>query len=393
MIFRTLHLEWRSQSVEPAVCRTRGWGEGRTLRRGKTMVLHAPAPHILRAPALIANHRSPSPCPNPYSEPSVARPRARIGFTLVELLVVIAIIGVLVALLLPAVQAAREAARRTQCTNNLKQIGLAVHGFHDARGGIVPSQLIGGGWACWNAFILPYMELGALFDSADVELPWYRMPAEPVSAQVAAYYCPSRARSVHLSKKWNSRYGGFQEDGGALSDYAMNGGDGEILDENGQLGFWWGNNDPALGDGISNGVAYRILENPPLVGPEYRYRGWKVSLSFKNIADGTTQTMLIGEKFVHPDHQGTMLWGDHTWWGDDEHSSTVRLAGDRFPLAQSDDDKTVFQDYVNMPFGSPHPSGVCLFAMCDGSVQAFTPNINTRVQGLMATRSDGQIIP
>ena len=356
------------------------------------MVLHAPAPHVLHAPALIANRQSP--VPNPYPEPSVARPRARIGFTLVELLVVIAIIGVLVALLLPAVQAAREAARRTQCTNNLKQMGLAVHGFHDARGGIVPSQLLGAGWACWNAFILPYMELGALFDSADVELPWYRMPAGPVSAQVAAYYCPSRARSVHLSIGWNARYGGYRPGGGALSDYAMNGGDGEILDENGQLGFWWGNNTPN-GDGKSNGVAYLI---PPGTTshsghPEYRLKGWKISLSFKNIADGTTHTMLIGEKFVHPDHQGTMLWGDHTWWSDDEHSSTVRLAGDRFPLAQSDDDETVFQDYVNMPFGSPHPSGVCQFAMCDGSVQALTPNINTRVQGLMATRSDGQIIP
>jgi hypothetical protein len=136
----------------------------------------------------------------------------------------------------------------------------------------------------------------------------------------------------------------------------MNGGDGEILDENGQLGFWWGNNTPH-GDGKSNGVAYLI---PPGTTshsghPEYRLKGWKVSLSFKNIADGTTHTMLIGEKFVHPDHQGTMLWGDHTWWSDDEHSSTVRLAGDRFPLAQSDDDETVFQDYVNMPFGSPHP--------------------------------------
>ena len=314
------------------------------------------------------------------------------GFTLVELLVVIAIIGILIALLLPAVQAAREAARRMQCANNLKQMGLAVHSFHDARSGIVPSQLIGAGWACWNAHIMPYMELGTLYDSVDIERPWYLMPAESVSEQVAAFYCPSRSRSVHLSIGYNARFGGYQPDGGALSDYAMNGGDGQILDENGQLGFWWGVNTPD-GDGKSNGVAYRIFTTSTPGWPEYKIKGWKTSLSFRDITDGTSHTMLIGEKFVHPDHQGIMEWGDHTWWSDDEHSSTVRLVGDRFPLALSDDDETVFQDPVNMPFGGAHPAGVCQFTMCDGSVQAFTPNTDTRVLGLMATRADGQPIP
>jgi len=85
------------------------------------------------------------------------------AFTLVELLVVIAIIGILIALLLPAVQAAREAARRMQCTNNLKQIGLGIHNFHDARKGIVPSH---GGWARPTAllFLMPYYEQTAMWD-------------------------------------------------------------------------------------------------------------------------------------------------------------------------------------------------------------------------------------
>ncbi|MCL2622455.1 MAG: DUF1559 domain-containing protein [Planctomycetaceae bacterium] len=85
------------------------------------------------------------------------------AFTLVELLVVIAIIGILIALLLPAVQAAREAARRMQCTNNLKQIGLAIHNFHDAQKGIVPSH---GGWARPTAllFLMPYYEQTAMWD-------------------------------------------------------------------------------------------------------------------------------------------------------------------------------------------------------------------------------------
>ena len=97
----------------------------------------------------------------------------RRGFTLVELLVVIAIIGVLVALLLPAVQAAREAARRTQCKNNLKQIGLAIHNHHDTKGYMPPGtsqdqQPFGpaaSNWgASWMVYILPFVEQGPLFD-------------------------------------------------------------------------------------------------------------------------------------------------------------------------------------------------------------------------------------
>src|SRR5688500_12419399 len=88
----------------------------------------------------------------------------RKGFTLVELLVVIAIIGILIALLLPAVQAAREAARRYQCTNNLKQIGLAMHNYHDINGKFPPSRIARGDYITWAVLILPYMEQQAMYE-------------------------------------------------------------------------------------------------------------------------------------------------------------------------------------------------------------------------------------
>ena len=120
------------------------------------------------------------------------------GFTLVELLVVIAIIGVLVALLLPAVQAAREAARRMSCGNNLKQLGLALHNYHDTfntfpPGGITPGNCCGTpSAATWTIFILPFIEETALQNQYNFNV-WNR---DPVNAQVResfikAYLCPS----------------------------------------------------------------------------------------------------------------------------------------------------------------------------------------------------------
>lgn len=126
----------------------------------------------------------------------------RRGFTLIELLVVIAIIAVLVALLLPAVQAAREAARRVQCVNNLKQMGIALHNYHDALlifppGYIAASKFLDGetdtspGWG-WASMILPQLDQGPLYSSANFNLP-VQVPANATATRtvLSAFLCPS----------------------------------------------------------------------------------------------------------------------------------------------------------------------------------------------------------
>jgi len=136
------------------------------------------------------------------------RMRSHRGFTLIELLVVIAIIAVLIALLLPAVQAAREAARRAGCLNNMKQIGIALHNYHDSRGVLPPGYIYSKGYPTggfgWATMILPNIEQPALFNAANFSLPAWSAPNSTVCVQkIATYICPTD----YTNKDFMSREG------------------------------------------------------------------------------------------------------------------------------------------------------------------------------------------
>ena len=233
--------------------------------------------------------------PNSSQIARFAGPRRDGGFTLVELLVVIAIIGILVALLLPAVQAAREAARRSQCSNNLKQIGLAILNYESARGALPPgARLIidttGGSWVVKEENstilldILPYLEGGAIF--SQIELDGYVTDQKQLAQTVIpAYLCPSQDHGPFLR-----RPGTFDEL--ATFDYAASNGSAFV-----------GNNSscscsqqPAWND-----FAIRVREflgpnDSGFSGPFSRF-GHEIKL--RRITDGLSKTIFFGE--VRPD--------------------------------------------------------------------------------------------
>ncbi len=138
-------------------------------------------------------------------------PRVRFGFTLVELLVVITIIGILISLLLPAVQAAREAARRTQCSNNLKQIGVAMHNYATSHGTFPPSFCIAphtvlatnnGSWSI-HGRLLPYIEQGNAYNIVDLSVAWDRQDLTVPTTRMGIYFCPSEVNNFVRTKTGN----------------------------------------------------------------------------------------------------------------------------------------------------------------------------------------------
>jgi len=290
----------------------------------------------------------------------------RSAFTLVELLVVIAIIGVLVALLLPAVQAAREAARRNTCVNNLKQIGLAVQMHHDTRKhfptGRQRSDIQGVSWAFR---LLPYMEQKAIFDAFEESVPVYDdRNAQAMRTPVDTYFCPSR-RSPAADRDFDNNDAAPVVTGVAAGgDYA------------GNAGRYYRYGTP--GDPVS-------AADPALAaGPIHSFS----KVKGRQVSDGTSQTLAVGERHVPTQleaapEQEDQLAGDTAFFAADR--PTTIFAGTNDGLATGE------QDNSSEKFGSVH-SQLVNFVFLDGHVKALDTTIEVVTLQRLSTIGDGQVI-
>lgn len=335
--------------------------------------------------------------------------RQSYGFTLVELLVVIAIIGVLVSLLLPAVQAARESARRTQCANHLRNLALACL-VHEQTHGYLPSAGWHFQWAgdpdrgfgqtqpgAWTYSLLPFLEEQALFDLGSDGNPdqitndQRRETRDRLTSPITVLHCPSR-RSAQRYPSWAA----FGEPGGtpvnsfpvdddlvAKCDYAINGG-GRVMTNpwprppgNAMISMDW----PETGE-VGNGVAYQ-----------------RSQVELHQITDGTTHTFLLGEKFLEPARYLTTAHSDHHgmgvfYWDTMRYASDLP-ANELQPLRDTNLGNTQVMRDVNScclrRFGSAHPGGMHM-AMCDASIRKVSYAIDPVVYRNQGDREDGGIL-
>ena len=310
---------------------------------------------------------------------------SRSGFTLVELLVVITIIGILIALLLPAVQAARETARRAQCLNNLKQIGLALHNYHAALGSLPPAIIAEGFtdgydiWAeatsgrhgtSWMLQILPHVEQGNLYDRWDFTTNVLGN-ADVAKTDIPMFYCPSRRDAVRqrdiafqMFQNWDSGgtdYGGCIGWGNCSSD-----------DHDGDY------NHPCEHDFLSRS---QIASNNGqcTLGIFSPYE----SVKLEHVKDGTSSTIMTGE-LQRINGSGSTRWNEctrTTWDG-----WAVGGVGTLFDVQ--------FGEMNNFHYehpGSEHPGGA-QFGLADGSIRFLSENIASDIFTALSTHNCGETI-
>ena len=284
--------------------------------------------------------------------------RTALGFTLVELLVVIAIIGILVALLLPAVQAARESARRMQCTNHLKQMGLAMHNYATSHGGFFPPGSPGMATHGLFSYMLPYLESQNVFEMMDLDGRTHEDPARAIV--IPEYHCPSYPFPILLNPE---DVAAFQW--GALTTYQ------------------------GVGGKNSRGVdAFRQGRHGPM--PYNGMFGWVILRQLRQVEDGLSKTFAMGE-FVHRDLRGG-FWAEHPGnvrpWilGANDDNTFGVYAFKVLELAPNTqlDRGADGVPFNFLPMGSFHPE-LTMFLLADGSVHPVADSISFKTYSGMAT--------
>jgi len=311
---------------------------------------------------------------------------SRRGFTLIELLVVIAIIAVLIGLLLPAVQAAREAARRIQCTNNLKQIGLAWHNYHDANNCFPPGELaippLTGVRYMWSSFMFPYIEQGVMANAYNYNLGIGTTDQTPnvtvVSTRIAAFQCPSDNAGYYGTGTGNPR-----------SNYvACYSPDGTMVEPGASFTYGGGVNafNPATRKAMSN---------------------INVARGIRDAMDGTSSTVVLSELIAGPsgssDFRG--MWYNDFGCQYTHHKTPNSLIPDGFwrvvggpPYCQTSlkpkapcagtSPSWDTEDYAARSY---HPGGVQA-TLADGSVRFFKDTINLSVWQALASINAGEVL-
>jgi prepilin-type N-terminal cleavage/methylation domain-containing protein len=376
------------------------------------MAEHWPANRVRRAFTLV--------------ELPVVSKNKRLAFTLVELLVVIAIIGILVALLLPAIQAARESARRSQCQNNLKQLGIASHMFHDTYK-FLPSAGWGDWWVgcpdqgmgerqpgSWAYQLLGFIEetnragMGRGFkcDKSPASL---AAIGEMVSTAVPVFYCPTRRAAQPYPHGPRDIRNYNPPPLAGKSDYAGNVGDVPYVGKD--VGpdsladyddYKWSQSGPAI-VAFANNYAAKFSRAPCSTG----HTGvvfQRSTISFRQITDGTSHTYLYGEKNIQDEfyEDGGALNDDQSmyngWDKDNIRSTAITLlpngtmvSSASFPPAPDTETPDQNTQQYQFAFGGPH-SGGWQAVFCDGSVHFLPYDMEVLIHRDLGNRQDGNVI-
>ncbi len=318
----------------------------------------------------------------------------RRAFTLIELLVVIAIIGVLIALLVPAVQKVREAAARAQCQNNLKQLGLAFHNYHDQHKHL-PSggRKVYGYQIGWAKDVFPFIEQ----DNAANRIESYN-PGGTISP-FRFYDPPHNGNDAFFTTPIPNFICPSSELGTGSPDIA----DGNGVNRSQQSALHYrgvgGSSTVGMIQGYYNGTAtnWRSYCTSGVIYPESEVRLVKIT-------DGTSSTLMIGECSSTldgwvPTTEGwggiqSWVWGFY-YYGSDAPSDPSANKG--YLMLDTKYIRRPIQyggsfDYNDTPFRSAHAGGGANFAFCDGSVHFLTPNIDLTLLQSLATRSQGEVV-